>query len=100
MVVAELQYGIERSGQQHRANTALRVDQLRHLFISLPFDDAAAEEYGRIRAELEAGGQRIGANDLVIAAIAKSRDCTLVTHNIAEFSRVSGLLVEDWQSPG
>lgn len=35
MVVAELQYGIERSDQLHQANTALRVDQLRRLFISL-----------------------------------------------------------------
>ena len=38
-------------------------------------------------------------NDLMIAAIALSRRLTLVTHNIREFSRVSGLAVEDWELP-
>ena len=40
------------------------------LFTSLPFDDRAADIYGRIRADLMARGQVIGLNDLLIAAIA------------------------------
>ena len=64
---------------------------------SLPFDDAAAAEYGRIRAQLAAAGTPIGPNDLMIAAIARDRQLTLVTHNTREFSRVSGLLMEDWE---
>ena len=99
VVVAELLFGVERSDPAHRANTALRVEQLRQQFRSLAFDDAAAEPYGRIRADLTARGQTIGGNDMLIAAIALANGCTLVTHNTAEFSRVPGLAIEDWQVP-
>jgi tRNA(fMet)-specific endonuclease VapC len=99
VVVAELLFGVERSDPAHRANTALRVEQLRQQFLSLPFDDVAAEQYGRIRADLTARGQAIGGNDMLIAAIALAHGCTLVTHNTAEFSRVPGLVIEDWQVP-
>jgi len=99
VVVAELRYGVERSDPAHRANTALRVEQLRGQFVSLPFDDAAAEEYGRIRALLATQGNSIGGNDLMIAAITMANGQTLVTHNTAEFSRVPGLLLEDWELP-
>jgi len=77
----------------------VRVEQLRKQFTSLPFDDAAAERYGRIRADLTARGLLIGGNDMLIAAIALTKGCTLVTHNTAEFSRVIGLIIEDWQVP-
>ena len=43
-------------------------------------------------------GQPIGPNDMMIAAIARSRAATLVTPTTAEFSRVPGLLIADWQS--
>jgi tRNA(fMet)-specific endonuclease VapC len=86
VVVAELLFGVERSDPVHRANTAVRVDQLRQQFTSLPFDDGAAERYGRIRADLT-------------ERIALTKGCTLVTHNTAEFSRVTGLVIEDWQGP-
>ena len=65
---------------------------------SLPFDDVAADVYGRIRAELESKGTPIGPNDLLIAAIAVANDLTLVTHNTNEFSRVTGLVLEDWEA--
>ena len=99
VVVAELLFGVERSDPVHRANTGLRVEQLRQQFTSLPFDDAAAEQYGRIRADLTGRGLLIGGNDMLIAAIALASGCTLVTHNTSEFSRVAGLVIEDWQVP-
>jgi len=64
----------------------------------LPFDDAAAESYGIIRADLKRTGQIIGANDLLIAAIAIANNRILITHNTSEFGRVNGLHIEDWQS--
>lgn len=42
----------------------------------------------------------IGSNDLLIASIALANDLTLVTYNTGEFSRVEGLLVEDWEVGG
>lgn len=64
---------------------------------SLPFDDVAAEQYGRIRAQLERAGTPIGPNDFLIAAIALANDLTLVTHNTREFGRVSALRLDDWE---
>jgi tRNA(fMet)-specific endonuclease VapC len=69
---------------------------LRAQFLTIPFDDAAAEEYGKLRAYLSAGDV-IGPNDLMIAAIALAHSVTLVTHNTSEFSRAPGLMLEDWQ---
>ena len=40
----------------------------------------------------------IGPNDLLIASIAQTRNTTLVTHNVDEFGRVTGLKIEDWQA--
>jgi tRNA(fMet)-specific endonuclease VapC len=67
--------------------------------MSLPFDDRAAEEYGKTRAHLSSMGTLIGPNDLIIAATALAHGCTLVSHNTREFSRVPGLLLEDWEIP-
>jgi tRNA(fMet)-specific endonuclease VapC len=66
-------------------------------FASLPFDEAAADEFGRIRADLELAGTPIGPYDMQIAAIAIAHDLILVTHNSKEFGRVSNLKIEDWE---
>lgn len=97
VVVAELVYGAYRSAQPTK--TLNQVRAFCSPFVSLPFDDDAAEEYGRIRAHLEALGVTIGPNDLLIAAIALANRLILVTHNTKEFSRVPGLVIEDWQVP-
>ena len=67
-------------------------------FISLPFDDVAANLFGIIRSQLESQGTPIGSYDLQIAAIALAHNLTLVTHNSREFSRVEGLRWEDWET--
>jgi len=67
-------------------------------FASLPFDDAAADQYGAMRSRLASQGTMIGPNDLLIASIALAQGLTLVTHNVAEFSRVAGLAVDDWEA--
>lgn len=95
-VKAELWYGACNS-QRVAANQAV----LRDFFAQLPslaFDDAVIEEYGEIRALLTKQGTPIGANDLLIAAIARAHNVTLVTHNLKEFSRVPKLSLEDWQT--
>lgn len=66
-------------------------------FASLPFDEAAADAFGHIRAALENAGTPIGPYDLQIAAIAQIHGLIVVTHNVREFGRVLGLTVEDWE---
>ncbi|MBR1485990.1 MAG: type II toxin-antitoxin system VapC family toxin [Synergistaceae bacterium] len=65
-------------------------------FEIVPFDDSMVITYGKIRAELELKGQKIGANDTIIAATALARNGILVTNNVNEFARVSGLMIDDW----
>jgi tRNA(fMet)-specific endonuclease VapC len=95
VVVAELRYGADHSGRR-RSNHA-RIDALLEEIETLDFDLRAAATYGRVRAQLEAGGTPIGPNDMLIAAHALSRRLTVVTDNTAEFGRVKGLKVENWR---
>ena len=97
VVLSELIYGAARAAPLHQANNRMRVEQLRQQFMSLPFDDSAAEQCGAVRAHLAALGTPIGPNDLMIAAIALTHRLILVTHNTSEFGRVPGLAIEDWQ---
>lgn len=66
-------------------------------FMSLPFDEAAADAFGNIRASLETAGMPIGPYDMQIAAIAQVHHLIVVTHNTREFGRITGLLIEDWE---
>lgn len=97
VVKAELLFGARRS-ERVQENLEL-LARFFAPFVSLPFDDRCAEEYGLIRAALTRLGTPIGPNDLMIAATARAYDLTLVSHNVSEFSRVPGLRVEDWESP-
>jgi len=95
VVKAELLYGARHS--KHVEENLQLLDRFFLPSTSLPFDDRCAEEYGIIRAQLAAQGTPIGPNDLMISAIARANDSTLVTHNTREFSRVAGLRLTDWE---
>ncbi|MDY3086942.1 MAG: type II toxin-antitoxin system VapC family toxin [Blautia sp.] len=90
----ELMHGVEKSQAVEKNRIAMS------LFLSpitiLGFDSYAAEEYGKIRADLERKGTPIGPLDMLIAGHAKSEGLTVVTNNTREFCRVQGLAVEDW----
>ncbi|MEC4678311.1 MAG: type II toxin-antitoxin system VapC family toxin [Nitrospirota bacterium] len=95
IVKAELLYGARHS---KAVETNLRrLSLFFSPLSSLSFDDRCAEEYGQIRADLSVQGKLIGPNDLMIGAIARAHDAILVTHNVGEFSRVTGLRIEDWE---
>lgn len=96
VVKAELLFGAEKSAKRELVHQKLQV--LFSRFKSMPFDDAAAQTYGVIRAALEKEGRPIGPNDMLIAAIALANGLTVVTHNTVEFGRVPGLLLEDWEA--
>lgn len=94
IVVAELEYGITKSGRQ--AHNRRVFDALMEAFTIVPFDYAAAKEYGRLRSTLERVGRPIGPNDMLIAAHARALGLILVTDNTGEFERVDGLRLANW----
>ena len=91
---AELVHGVEKSAAVDKNRLALSI-LLANIEI-LDFDVNAAEGYGKIRADLEKNGTPIGPLDMMIAGHAKSLDYTVVTNNVKEFKRVSGLKIENW----
>jgi tRNA(fMet)-specific endonuclease VapC len=93
VVAAELRYGAAR---KRSPRLTAQLEAVLGAIDTLPFDCPADEAYGSIRAQLELAGTPIGGNDLIIAAQAMTLDLTLVTDNDREFSRVSGLRVENW----
>lgn len=96
VVKAELLLGARRSSRVD--GNLKRLAAFFAPLASLPFDDACAEQYGLIRTDLMMQGKPIGPNDLMIAAIGRAHDATLVTHNVFEFGRVTGLRIQDWES--
>lgn len=94
VVKAELLLGAFKS--QAREQTTSKVEKFLKPFDIVDFTDKMSYDYAEIRKDLELSGKPIGANDLFIAAIALHENATLVTHNVAEFSRVKGLKIEDW----
>jgi tRNA(fMet)-specific endonuclease VapC len=95
LTVAELEFGARHSGDYPREMEVVR--RILTPFTLLDFDAAeCALRYGQIRHALEAAGKTIGAMDILIAAHALAIGATLVTNNTAEFSRVSGLKMENW----
>lgn len=94
IVASELRYGVAKSGS---SELGLRVDAALSAIEILPFNVPADSEYGKLRAKLATKGKPIGPNDLLIAAHALSLGLTLVTDNVREFNRVSGLSVVNWR---
>jgi tRNA(fMet)-specific endonuclease VapC len=92
--LAELTYGAAKHGGDELAT------QVRRIVLAggrvLPFDRKAAEIFGALRAGLEREGRRLEPLELEIAAIALSRDLTLITGNTKHFERVPALRVENW----
>ena len=91
---SELLHGVEVSPRRAQDATALKAF-LPHVEV-LDLPDEAATHYAQIRADLKTRGEMIGANDLFIAAHARSLEVILVTNNTAQFGRVTGLALENW----
>ncbi|MBT5925204.1 MAG: type II toxin-antitoxin system VapC family toxin [Verrucomicrobia bacterium] len=91
---SELRHGASKSSNPSKNHSA--IDRMLISLKVMPYDSSAASHYGKIRAELERIGKIISAMDLLIAAHADSLGLRLVTNNTKEFSRVEGLILEDW----
>lgn len=95
VVAAELRYGAEKKGSPRLSSQVAAV--LSRIDV-LPLEQPTDEVYAKIRVALEANGQPVGANDLLIAAQALALGYTVVTDNEREFRRFDGLSVENWCS--
>ncbi|MGE7471289.1 type II toxin-antitoxin system VapC family toxin [Bosea sp. NPDC003192] len=95
IVAGELRYGCRKAGS---ARLSATVEALLFEIEAIPFDEAASRAYADLRTALEAKGQPIGGNDMLIAAQALALGCVMVTANTDEFARVDGLKVENWLS--
>lgn len=96
ITLGELVYGTHRM----RERTASLMEKIEATLLPnlpvLAFDAAAAQRYGKVRAELERLGTPIGDADTRIAAIALSNDLKVVTGNERHFQRVPELGIENW----
>ena len=91
---SELLFGVEVSPKRRQDEAALAAF-LRYVEV-LDFPDLASSHYAKIRADLKTRGAMIGANDLLIAAHARSLSLTLITNNTREFRRVRHLSLDNW----
>lgn len=94
-VLGERRAGIEKASDPSEAT---KVYAFLALLRIVPIDESVAEEYGRLRADLEVIGQKKEGNDLRIAATALTEAATLVTADEA-FARVPALKIENWRLP-
>ncbi len=94
ITVSELWYGVAKSN--YRKVNAQALEQFLLPLVVIEFDESIAEAYGEIRATLERAGEPIGALDTLIAAHAVSMNVVLVTNNERAFSKVPGLVIENW----
>ena len=62
----------------------------------ISLDEPTDERYTELRTAVERAGTPIDPNDMLIAAHALALGLILVTANVDEFSRVPGLVVENW----
>ncbi len=93
VTAGELYFGVARTRSERNLRALSKF--LSALEIA-PFDEAAAEVFGSLRAWLASQGKPIGPFDMQIAAHAQALGVTLVTNNTREFARVPGLRIENW----
>jgi tRNA(fMet)-specific endonuclease VapC len=93
IVAAELRYGAAKRGSPRLAR---QLEAVLGVLDVLPFEAPADGAYAAIRTGLEQTGRPIGRNDLLIAAQTTTFGYTIVTNNEAEFTRIDGLLCENW----
>ena len=100
IVEYELRYGLLRLPPAASAPRLAALATLLQPVQLLPFDSECAAIAARIRVELEAVGTPIGPHDTLIAATALRHNAVLVTRNVREFARVTGLQWLNWHEAG
>jgi tRNA(fMet)-specific endonuclease VapC len=92
IVVAEIKYGIRKSGSQRLAK---QFESIASSLVVEPFLEPAEDHYAAIRNETESIGLTVSQNDLLIAAQTLALEAVLVTDDRI-FLDIPGLKVENW----
>jgi tRNA(fMet)-specific endonuclease VapC len=94
----ELVYGCEllAASKRKKQLQSYLAMLLTNGLIILPFDQAAADWYGKERARLHRQGQTCAYADGEIAAIAATQNLTLVTRNTQDFENFQKLTLQNW----
>ena len=71
-----------------------RTEELLAQILIVPFDETAAKELDRLRANK--AYRKIGRADLLIASIALANNAILVTRNVRHFRQVHGVSLVNW----
>lgn len=92
----EIEYGLLLNPERAK-KLAPVMDSFLGSITTLALSEADAQAAAGIRAALQRQGQPIGAYDTLIAGCGLARGLIVVTSNVGEFQRVSGLVVENWR---
>lgn len=93
LVASEIRFGAEKRQSKRLSQ---QVEAILSAIDILPYEAPADVHYAKLRASLELAGKPIGPNDLLIAAHALALGLTVVSANVREFSRVTGLKLDNW----
>jgi len=91
---AELRYGVALKPEATKL--ARYVEAFLQATTTMPWDEAAADAHGYLRAQLRRAGTPIGDFDEMIAAHALALGAVLVSDNTRHFCLVEGLPLENW----
>lgn len=101
--LAELRFGIAALPAGKRKDTLHNSLQQRILPLFngriLPFDEAAADAYGSLRASARAQGKAIATADGYIAATAIHHGLMVATRDFAPFEAAGLKVINPWESP-
>ncbi len=97
IVLAELYAGAYMLPNPARILTLI-ADLLADVSV-LPFNEACAEEFGKLRGMMQQQGFAANPIDLQIAAVALVHNLTLVTNNTKDFQNIPGVTLVDWLTP-
>jgi tRNA(fMet)-specific endonuclease VapC len=93
ITLAELVFGAENS--KHPQKNLDLVEVFANQVVILPIFNAIYL-YGREKARLRSKGLMISDFDLFIGCTAVEKDLIMVTENLKEFQRISGIKLENW----
>lgn len=97
-VAAEIHYGLSRlpAGSRRRAILGEEYARLREAVAWSDWTEAAASEFGRQKARLEARGTTIEDMDIAIGSVALALGARVATYNVRHLERLDGLPIDDW----